>query len=75
MPDTSADRCTDTTPVAPAAAAASYAAANVSGAGRDVETGSNERKASATMRCEASGPSSSVWAPTTTCRGTTTMSC
>jgi hypothetical protein len=53
----SADRCTDTTPLAPRCAAFSYASRNTPGEGRDVVTGDQRRNASATVTDDVS-PSS-----------------
>ena len=58
VPDMSPDRCTETTAVAPAAAASAYACANRSGAGRDVLTTLQSRSAAATSVGVISVPSS-----------------
>ena len=69
--DISPEMCTDTTASAPASAAARYASRNAAGAGRDVDTGVNERRAAATADESMSMPSACSLPPTTTCSGTT----
>ena len=69
--DMSPEMCTETTESAPASAAARYAARKAAGAGRDVDTGVNERSAAATAAGSMSMPSACSVPPTTTCSGTT----
>ena len=75
VPENSADRCSETMPVAPASAAARYASAKISGLGRDVVTERRFCSASASERAEISVPSSSAWSPSTTVSGTAVMPC
>lgn len=75
VPENSADRCSETIPVAPVSAAVRYAAAKTSGLGRDVVTECRFWSARASERAEISVPSSSARSPSTTVSGTAVMLC
>ena len=68
VPDSSADRCTDTTESTPSDR---YAAANSPGVGREVDTCSRRSDSALdTSSGETSSPSLPVRVPSTTCSGT-----
>ena len=74
VPDSAADRCTDTIRVAPASSTDWYIAANSAGVGRDVLTANLSRSARVTSDGVTSTPSSTAdREPSITRSGTTWM--
>ena len=71
--DIAADRVATTISVAPASSARAYACRKRIGEGRDVVTGCQSRRASATRCACASSVSSKDWPATMTCTGTMSM--
>ncbi len=71
VPDSSADRCSDTTVLAPPSNAARYTSTNSAGVGREVVTVVRTRSAAQTSAGVTSRPSRPVRPPSCTRSGTT----